>query len=119
MPAPTILLALALLAAADSADDEARIEQLMHQAAAPAAAPAAAVVKSKRAAARPEPVDPTAALIGHRVRVRTIDRGLYAGTLLSGDAAHITLRIELPKQALNYTLPRSGVAGVDDAEVAP
>ena len=117
MPAPILLFALALLGAADSADEEARIEQLLRQPAL-APAPAAAPTKSKRAP-KAEPIDPTAALVGHRVRVRTVDRGLYAGTLLSGDANGITLRIDLPKQALNYTLPRSGVLAVDDAEAAP
>lgn len=110
MPASNLLLALALLAAADNSADEARIEQLLHQPAAPPRAPAAHATNK---------VDTTAALLGHKVRVRTVDGGLYAGTLQAGDAASITLRIELPTQALNYTLPRSGVAEVENVEPAP
>ena len=115
MSAPIILLTLALFAAPDGADDEARIEQLLHPApVAPAkTAPAKA---SKRA---PVVVDPAAALVGHQVRVRTVDRGMYAGTLQAADATGITLRIELPKQPLNYALPRSGIAELEDAEPRP
>ena len=117
MPAPNLLLALALIGAADGADDEARIEQLLHRAA--ATAPASAPARAARSArATPQP-DPTAALLGRKVHVRTIDGGLYAGTLRAGDAASITLRIELPKQALDYTLPRGGVAGIENVESAP
>lgn len=72
-----------------------------------------------RGAKKPPAPDPAAALIGHKVRVHTVDRGLYAGTLQSVDANGVTLRIELPKQALAYTLPRSGVAEIQDLEAAP
>jgi hypothetical protein len=118
MSAPLILLTLALFAAPDGADDELRIEQLLRQVpvtpAAPAKKPPAKA--SKRA---PVEVDPAAALVGHQVRVRTVDRGMYAGTLQAADAAGITLRIELPKQPLNYTLPRSGITELEDAEPRP
>ena len=119
MSAPIILLTLALFAAPDGADDEARIEQLLHQA--PAAPAAPAKTPSGKAASKRAPpvVDPAAALVGHKVRVRTIDRGMYAGTLQAADAAGITLRIELPKQPLNYTLPRSGITELEDAEPRP
>jgi len=113
--APIILLTLTLFAAPDGADDEARIEQLLHPApVAPAPAKTAPAKTSKRAP--PPPVDPAAALVGHQVRVRTVDRGMYAGTLQAADAAAITLRIELPKQPLNYTLPRSGITELEDVE---
>jgi hypothetical protein len=118
MSAPIILLTLALFAAPDGADDEARIEQLLHLAPVAPVAPAktAPAKASKRA---PVVVDPAAALVGHQVRVRTVDRGMYAGTLQAADAAGITLRIELPKQPLNYTLPRSGITELEDAEPRP
>lgn len=115
MPAPNLLLALAFIAAADAADDEARIEQLLHRPVAAAPAPARAT-RPAHAATQP---DPGAALLGHKVHVRTIDGGLYAGTLRASDAASITLRIDLQKQALDYTLPRGGVAGIESAEPAP
>ena len=117
MSAPIFLLTLALFAAPDGAD-EARIEQLLHP------APVAPVAPAKTAPAKaskhaPVVVDPAAALVGHQVRVRTVDRGMYAGTLQAADAAGITLRIELPKQPLNYTLPRSGITELEDAEPRP
>lgn len=111
MPAPHLLLALAIVGAAGATDDEARIEQLLH--------PATSVPPQRTAARSVAKADPAAHLLGHKVRVRTVDGGLYAGTLRASDVAGITLRIELPKQAIDYRLPRSGVADIEDAEPAP
>jgi len=109
------VLSAALWAAAD-ADEAARIEQLIHH---PAAAPVVAPTKPANArAAAKTAADPAAALIGQRVRVRTVDRGAYAGTLESVDANTLVLRIDLSKQALSYSLPRHAVAEVN-AESAP
>lgn len=113
MPVPLLLLACAVCAVADPGADEARIEQLIHQASVPQVAAAA------RAPGRKAPPDPAAASIGRHVRVHTVDRGLYAGVLQRVDANAIVLRIELPAQALSYTLPRSGVAELEDVEPAP
>jgi hypothetical protein len=92
---------------AQARDDEARIEQLMHRTT-PVSAPAKQV-GSRHAAGR---ADPAAALIGHPVRVETVEHGLYLGTLQAVDAGSVTLDIPLPRQALRYSLPRSSVAGI-------
>jgi hypothetical protein len=115
MPAPAVLFALMLAASADTGDDEARIEQLIHQSG--AHKPAAAKTASAQASAKK--TDPASASIGHQVRIRTIERGLYVGTLLSVDANDAVLRIALPPQALSYTLPRSGIAELEDLGPAP
>jgi len=111
MSLPVVFL-IAALAAAPS-DEAVRLASLIHPvglAAKPAkAAPA-------RAPAKP---DPAAELIGHKVRVRTVDRGLYAGILQSIDANAVVLRIELREQAISYTLPRHGVTVVESAETTP
>jgi len=108
------LILLAATAASD-ADDAARIEQLIHHPVPPAVA-AAAPAKAK--AAKTAPTDPAAVLVGQRVRVRTVDRGVYAGTLQSIDANSVVLRIDLARQPLDYSLPRHGVAELS-AEAAP
>jgi len=102
--------------AASDADDAARIEQLIHHPVS-SAAPAAAAKPSARAG-KAAATEPAAALIGQRVRVRTVDRGIYAGTLQSVDANSVVLRIDLAHQPLDYSLPRHGVAELS-AEVAP
>ncbi len=111
MKAALILLAVAATAAAgEPTDDEARVEQLIHRPTTTAAKPAPPAPARSRAAPPPE-----TALVGQRVRVRTTDRGFYAGTLLSADAAQVTLRIDLPGRALSYALPRGGIAAIEAA----
>lgn len=108
-----VLLATGLWAATGSADEAARVEQLVHPARVRILAPSKSAARS---AAKP---DADAALLGRNVRVRTVDGGLYGGTLQSIDAAKLVLRIALPQQALDYTLPRSGVSGVEAADPTP
>jgi len=110
MSLPVVFLVAAMNAA--PGDDAARVEQLIHRPV-PAAAPSKLAA---HAAAKPEPA---AELIGHKVRVRTVDRGLYAGILQSVDANAVVLRIDLREQALSYTLPRHGVTAVESAEATP
>jgi hypothetical protein len=107
-----VLLAIALWAAIDPADDAARVEQLVHHPQVRTPAP----TKAARSASKP---DPDAALLGRNVRVRTIDGGLYGGTLQGIDAAKIVLRIGLPQRVLDYTLPRAGVSGIEAADETP
>jgi hypothetical protein len=110
-------VAVAPAAIADDGFEEARIEQLIHHPLQPAATPERANAKTK--ANMKTVADPAATLIGQKVHVRTVDRGLYAGVLQSVDAGNVVLRIDLPKQALSYTLPRSGVAELLPAETTP
>lgn len=110
----TVLLIVALFSAAGPVDDAARVEQLMHRT--PAQAATAGKPNLARNTNKP---DRDAALLGQKVRVRTVDGGLYGGTLQSVDSAAIVLRIDLPKQTLNYSLPRSGVSGIESAASAP
>lgn len=91
---------------AQGQDDEARIEQLIYR---PASAPAAVRKSGRHGAAKS---DAAAALVGHPVRVETVERGLYLGTLLSADGSSVVLDISLPHQTLPYTLPRSVVADI-------
>jgi hypothetical protein len=120
-----VLFSMACAAAADVAiadgvdgiSDEARIEQLIHHPLQPAAIPESAKAKTK--ANQKAVADPAATLIGQKVHVRTVDRGLYSGILQSVDAGNVVLRIDLPKQALSYTLPRSGIAELQPAEATP
>ena len=109
----TVLFAIVLWAAAEPADDAARVEQLVHHAQARTAPAAKSVARGT-----PKP-DADAALLGHNVRVRTVDGGLYGGTLQNIDGANLVLRIALPQQALDYTLPRSGVSGVEAVDKTP
>jgi hypothetical protein len=109
----TVLLAIALWVAADPVDDAARVEQLVHQTQVRPAVPAKGVARGT-----PKP-DADAALLGQKVRVRTVDGGLYGGTLQSVDAVNIVLRIALPQRVLDYTLPRSGVSGIEAAQATP
>jgi len=111
MPLSALFL-VALFGAGAPADDAVRIEQLIH-------APPAAVPAKPGAARNANKPDPDAALLGKNVRVRTVDGGLYAGTLQSADSASIVLRIELPGRALNYALPRQGVSILESVENAP
>src|SRR4051812_10713804 len=108
------LVLVALFGAGAPADDALRIEQLIHGA--PLAVPAKPGVA--RNANKSDP-NPDAALLGKNVRVRTVDGGLYAGTLQSADSANIVLRIELPSRSLNYALPRQGVSAMESVENAP
>jgi len=111
---PTIPLIVALFSAAGTVDDAARVEQLVHR----TSTQTAAASKPGLARSTSKP-DLDAALLGQKVRVRTIDGGLYGGMLQNIDSAAIVLRIELPTQALNYSLPRSGVSGIEPADSAP
>jgi hypothetical protein len=115
MPAALVFVPLLLCAAADPGDDEARIERLIHQRPTVKLAP----TKTPTPAAADKKPEAESAGIGHKVRIRTVERGLYAGTLLSLDANSAVLRIDLPAQSLNYTLPRSGIAELEDLEPAP
>jgi hypothetical protein len=93
-------------ATAQGQDDEARIEQLMYR---PGSAPTAVKKSSGQRAAK---ADAAAALVGHPVRVETVERGLYLGTLLAADNNSVVLDISLPQQTLPYTLPRSVIAEI-------
>ena len=117
MPATLVFFPLLLCAAADPGDDEARIERLIHQHPSVKLAPAKAAAPTPAAADKKPELEP--ASIGHKVRIHTVERGLYAGTLLSLDANSAVLRIDLPAQSLNHTLPRSGIAELEDLEPAP
>jgi len=101
-----MLMLVAAPAFAD--DDEVLVEQLMQR--------HASVAKTPQP--RPPKTDPAQALIGHAVRVRTLDRGLYLGVLATADANAIHLDIAVPGQALGYALPRSAVAQIE-AVTAP
>ena len=116
MQVTTALFAALAMALIDPAGDEMRIEQLIHPA---PKAVAAKTAKGAGSARAPKPADPAVALIGQKVRVLTVDRGLYAGTLQNADADNLTLRIELPKQVVTYIVPRSGVAALEVADSAP
>jgi hypothetical protein len=110
---PALILFAA--SAASDADDAARIEQLIHH---PIPATAAAQAKPNARAGKTAATDPAGALVGQRVHVRTVDQGIYAGTLQSIDANTVVLRIDLAHQPLDYSLPRHGVAELSP-EVAP
>src|SRR5216684_1100406 len=98
-----VALVLVLGSAHAFADsDEALVEQLIHRPAAAAKAPIP----------RPAKADPAAALVGQAVRARTIDRGLYLGTLTAVDASAIHLDIVASGQTLAYALPRMATAGL-------
>jgi hypothetical protein len=107
----------AVVAHAGGASDELMIEQLIHQ-----RQLTRPMQPAKTAPARAKAkvvADPAAALIGQKVHVHTVDRGLYAGTLQSVDTSNVVLRIDLPKQVLSYTLPRSAVSELQIAESTP
>lgn len=101
-----VLMLVAASAFAD--DDEVLVEQLIqrHASAAKASQP------------RPPKIDPAQALVGHPVRVRTVDRGLYLGVLAAADANAIHLDIATSGQTLGYALPRSAIAQIEPV-VAP
>jgi hypothetical protein len=101
----------AVAASADS--DETRIEQLIHR---PVAVAKPLVKSAKSAAAK---ANDAATWLGHRVRVETIDHGLYLGTLQTLNSEAITLLVELPKRTLTYTLPRTAVTRMQSAEQVP
>jgi hypothetical protein len=97
---------LVLVVAANSAladSDEALIEQLVHR----------PVVAAKKTEQRPSKTDPALALVGQSVRVRTVDHGLYVGTLAAVDASAIHLNIVTSGETLAYALPRSAIAALD------
>lgn len=103
-----LLVALTCASSAAAQDDEARVEQLL----APAHAPRAKPRRHPAAA-------PSGEWIGQRVRVDTVDHGLYVGRLLAAAADEVTLEIALPGRLVQYRIPVAAIARLDRAGDAP
>ena len=102
------LLMLALISIDVRAEtDEALVERLLHR--------PVGVAATKPAPSRVQKSDSANALIGQSVRVRTVDRGLYLGTLTAVGVDAIHLDIAVSGQTLSYALPRSAIAQLEPA----
>ena len=106
-----LLLLLYLLSAgvaAVSVNDEAYVEQLLRD----AGNRAAPVAQKPAVRGKTADVDEAAGLVGQRVVVQTLDRGVYLGTLTAVTRESLTLAITSTSRSVSQTIPRSTVSAI-------